>query len=764
MNKQEIPIMFCFDNNYVIPAAVTFYSLLENSNKNYFYKMYVLHTDITEDNQRKLKENIQKFSDFSELIFINMENKFEKLWETIATKGHFSKEVMYKVLVASIFPKYDKIIVSDVDVVFLNDISESYFSIDSDEDYYLAGIKMIGKLKWYMDQYLDRFTQKEVEALSGFCGGYIVFNLKKLRQDNMEEKFINCFINDGHRINQMEQDVLNLCCYPKTKRLPLKYLTCSYVWDEYKTEKDKETDIYYTKEEINDAMTNTVQLHYATSRKPWKDVDCTKSEIWFEYLFKTNYIREYLENLPYKITIPQSRIQEIKNIDKQEIIPPKIEKYGFKHRINNKFAKYRWFRALKYIKKNPFFVFKKSFYQKVKEKVMNRINKKVPCSLVIFDDVFPSIYSPFRYEEYTKYFSTFNSVYAFTTGQSLVALSETRETKEVIEEFTNKFPEYRDKVFELKKENLQILKNLKNKIAVITFLRNIENEVQDNLEIIEKYKIPFIFTLYPGGGFILNDEKSDRILKKACSSKYFKKVIVTQEIVKKYLLKKKICNEEQIELIYGVVTPKEILEHKKATKQYYGINKKTLDICFVAHKYSEQGKDKGYDLFIESARKLLKYNNINFHVVGGFDKDVIDVTEFGDRINFYGIQSSLFLTKLYTKMDLLVSPNRPFILSKGSFDGFPTGSATEAMINGVGLICTDELYLNIKFKNNKDLIIIKPSVDEIVEQIEYLYSKPEEIKKLGERGKKKCLSIYSEKNQMIPRINIIKKIAYKQYK
>ena len=43
MNKQEIPIMFCFDNNYVIPAAVAFYSMLENCNKNYFYRMYVLH-------------------------------------------------------------------------------------------------------------------------------------------------------------------------------------------------------------------------------------------------------------------------------------------------------------------------------------------------------------------------------------------------------------------------------------------------------------------------------------------------------------------------------------------------------------------------------------------------------------------------------------------------------------------------------------------------------------------------------------------------
>lgn len=377
MNKQEIPLMFCFDNNYVLPAAVAFYSLLEHANRNYYYKLYILHTDISKYNQEKLIENVKEFSEFSELIFVDMENKFEGLWERIETKGHFSKEVMYKVLVPSIFPKYDKIIVSDVDVVFLNDISESYFAIDSSEDYYLAGVKMIGKLKWYMDQYLKFFTEEEVEKLSGFCGGYIIFNLRKLREDNMEEKFVECFEKEGHRINQMEQDVLNLCCYPKTKRLPLKYVACSYMWDEYKTEKDKETDIWYDKEEIEDAMKNTVQLHYATSRKPWKNVDCTKSEVWFEYLVKTNFLREYLEKLPNQMVLPEERIQKIKDEYSERIRADVINSVTeevkrnctIRAKVNNKFGRYKIFRVCKYIYKNPLFLFEKSFYQKVRRNI-----------------------------------------------------------------------------------------------------------------------------------------------------------------------------------------------------------------------------------------------------------------------------------------------------------------------------------------------------------------------------------------------------------
>ena len=55
-NENIIPIMHSFDNNYVIPASVAFLSMLENADKNYFYKLYVLHSDITEKNQKELKK------------------------------------------------------------------------------------------------------------------------------------------------------------------------------------------------------------------------------------------------------------------------------------------------------------------------------------------------------------------------------------------------------------------------------------------------------------------------------------------------------------------------------------------------------------------------------------------------------------------------------------------------------------------------------------------------------------------------------------
>lgn len=751
--KIEIPIMFCFDNNYVIPAAVSFYSLLEHADKRYYYHMFVLHSDITIENQNKLKETINEFNSFSELEFVDLQNRFDDIWEPIRIKGHFSKEVMYKVLVASIFPQYEKIIVSDVDVVFLDDISESFNCLDINENVYLAGTKFVGKMASYMENYKPDFSDDEIEKLKGFCGGFIVFNLRKLRDDNMEKKFIDCFINEGYRINQMEQDVLNLCCYPKTKKLPLRYLACSYMWDIYLSEEDMLTDSHYTKEEIKNAMEHPVQLHYATSTKPWKDVSCTKSEEWFRYIVKTPFLSDYLKYL-------SQNILTINNT-------PEIS-------IEQNYRILNW---IKYIIENPLFIFKISFYKKLiskiigklihyKTKIIKHINYLDDFSLLIIDDIFPNELSPFRYEEYIEYFKNFKNVFSLSTGKSLKYLDESLSLDKVISDFEYNYPNYREQILNLDKGNYtNTINSLGRKICIITFLNNLFNHPYYNLKFLESNHIPFVFTLYPGGGFVLDDEESNMKLKKVFASKCFKKVIVTQKLTMDYLLNNKYCNKNDIKFIYGIVTPKIILDGKQLKKEYFGYNKDIFDICFIAHKYFSKGKDKGYDLFISVAKLLAKrYNNIKFHVVGGFDDKDINIDEIKDSISFYGIQSSSWLKKFYKNMDAIVSPNRPFIINKGSFDGFPTGSCTEAMLNGVALFCSDELNLNIKYKNNKEIVLIKPDVQDILTKIEYYYRNPKLLRKLSIKGKKVTYKNYSYKKQIKPRLKLIKNVMKEIYK
>lgn len=75
----EIPVVHFFNNNYVIPAAVSFYSMLENASKAHSYMLYVGHSDISRENQEKLRLLVQKF-DNAKIVFLDMKNKFEDLF------------------------------------------------------------------------------------------------------------------------------------------------------------------------------------------------------------------------------------------------------------------------------------------------------------------------------------------------------------------------------------------------------------------------------------------------------------------------------------------------------------------------------------------------------------------------------------------------------------------------------------------------------------------------------------------------------------
>ncbi len=307
MNK-DIPIMLCFDNNYVIAAAVAMYSMLENSDKNYNYTIYVCHTDISTQNQAKLLQTISGFKN-ARLEFLNMNGKFDKEFQSLQSKGHYSKEMLYKLLVANLFPQHKKIIVTDVDVVFTGDISKHYMDVVDNDDFCVAGVYPIAPRGSYLEDfynnvYADNFTKQERDRLS-LCGGYLIFNLEYMRRDNsiIENKLIQFLNENSERLVQPEQDVINLVVPEKDKiLLPLDALVCSYCYDLFRYEENYDSDPHYSAKEIKDAMAAPIQLHFATQFKPWREPGIVKSEIWLEYLLKTPFVKDWCQYISTYVT------------------------------------------------------------------------------------------------------------------------------------------------------------------------------------------------------------------------------------------------------------------------------------------------------------------------------------------------------------------------------------------------------------------------------------------------------------------------------
>ena len=267
--------------------------------------------------------------------------------------------------------------------------------------------------------------------------------------------------------------------------------------------------------------------------------------------------------------------------------------------------------------------------------------------LIILDDRFPCLTTAFRIAEINGILKGFDTALVYST------LSD----REAFRKYAVQYPLLASRV-----RRFHPLRRLAGSAAYAIFLNNIYAYI----EYLEEAHLPFAFELYPGGGFYLDDALSDAHLQRVFDSPMFRKVIVTQSIARDYLLRKRFCREEQIEFIYGVVVLSETLMEGGAHRSRYGIDKETLDICFVANKYTPPVIYKGYDRFIASARILSgRHPEVRFHVVGNFTEADADLGDLCNRITFYGHQFTSFFPKFYSRMDIILSPNMPFVAVPG---------------------------------------------------------------------------------------------------
>lgn len=275
------------------------------------------------------------------------------------------------------------------------------------------------------------------------------------------------------------------------------------------------------------------------------------------------------------------------------------------------------------------------------------------------------------------------------------------------------------------------------------------------LPFLEKNKIAFVFLLNPGGAFGFNNDSSDAMLRRVCSSKWFRKVIVNQKYFKEYLLEKNLCGEADI--IYDFSGSVQFKPTDVKPKKYFKKDKLTFDICFVAAKYTPKGVDKGYDLFIGAAKQLAKFrSNIRFHVVGGFDEAEIDVSEIKNQIQFYGYLQPSALPDFYSTMDIFVSPDRANKLYPGNCHGFPLSAG--ALYCGVCGFNADELHLNTEFSAD-EIVIIETNLKDIVKKVKHYYTHLDELYAISRNGQKKAQHFYNIEDHIGNRIKLFNAIV-----
>ncbi|WP_240652961.1 glycosyltransferase family 8 protein [Helicobacter pylori] len=270
------------------------------------------------ENIAKLEETIAPFSAFSSIEFLDITDEeleprhnYYKLDPLIASEikklylklnafsqKRFSKMIMCRFFFASLFPQYDKMIMFDVDTLFVNDISESFFIPLG--THYFGAVREKDLIAMNRNSAKDLYELRQMHAKSigvadafpnleeaqilfdnYFNSGFLALNLKLWREENLENQLIGFFLLKNEKLLFSDQDALCFVCRGRILELPYSYNAHPSFLDTPSFPSIKEARM----------------LHF-WGDKPWKLLSVIGAKKWHEVLIQTPFKDAYF-NAPF---------------------------------------------------------------------------------------------------------------------------------------------------------------------------------------------------------------------------------------------------------------------------------------------------------------------------------------------------------------------------------------------------------------------------------------------------------------------------------
>ena len=270
-----VPIAFAFDNNLVMPACICISSLMMNAKDDTFYDIFILHSA----SEKLAKSDLDKIPSYYKncrLQYREVGNEFDGAFEIrgITTPAY------YRLLIPELIPEYDKVLYSDVDVIFRNDMFDIY---NTDiNGYYVGGVNSVAHLD---EDTVAYYNKLGLDAKSIIYSGNLILNSKEILRDNIIPKFKEL---RDRKLRFQDMDMINIVCKDKIKYLPPVFCWTNYI-NKYSVEHNPYLSEIFTSEEIKLAKDKGL-VHY-NGQKPWKGY-CVNFDIWWEYYRKSPFFDE----------------------------------------------------------------------------------------------------------------------------------------------------------------------------------------------------------------------------------------------------------------------------------------------------------------------------------------------------------------------------------------------------------------------------------------------------------------------------------------
>lgn len=261
-----VPIFYACDDAFVKYTIVSLYSMIENASKEYKYRVYILHTGITE---KMMKKTLELANDNFEISFEDVTGYLETIADKLPIRDYYSKTTYFRMFIAEMFPEYDKAIYIDSDTVIQGDISELYQKNIGDA--YLGACHDQAMVQ--VDEY-GTYAEKVVGVSrhNFFNAGMLLINCEQFRLHFVLDKFIQ-YLNTYNFVVTQDEDYLNLICKDHVYWLNRRWNTMVF------------GEIPYP---IDEAKI----VHYIMVSKPWHYENCRFGEIFWGYAKHTEVYDE----------------------------------------------------------------------------------------------------------------------------------------------------------------------------------------------------------------------------------------------------------------------------------------------------------------------------------------------------------------------------------------------------------------------------------------------------------------------------------------
>ena len=281
-------------------------SVLLNINKDKSFITYHLlcSPDVNSNNITHLKSFMDDYYNNLEMIFYNMTTLAETRKNCYLSKTAFFR------LYSPIIINSDRIIYLDGDTLTFNDLSEMY-NLNFKDNYILGFFDIISDGVDYLGIHSELYINS----------GVFLFNLKKVKEDNLTKKIIDSIDNETLVLRKDDQTVLNYFLYPKIGMLPLKFGIFNF---EEKSDFGPYLSRIRTKIDENDlenGLNNAVIIHnvlcepkiwYNNSNYHTGNTNCLKRgncrckkyhDLWHYFAKKTKFYNEILQHLEFNKNI-----------------------------------------------------------------------------------------------------------------------------------------------------------------------------------------------------------------------------------------------------------------------------------------------------------------------------------------------------------------------------------------------------------------------------------------------------------------------------